>query len=152
MADHSNERNGRGDPLTDNHTALERSVSSGSHLTPQSLPLSLSQQPPRRRSPGGSSPSSTLLQDLLREKKAQNHRVSKAYNSRRRSGRDDGLFGLEDIESTNRRLVQSSPLGPLRASEARGGFKEGSSRRGSAIGPKGSAGARGMGAREIDEV
>ena len=96
---------------------------------------------------------STLLQDLLREKKAQSRRVSKAYNARRRSGRDDGLFDLEDTELTNhRRLVQSSPLGSVRAGKARGDFKEGSSRRGSAIGPKVSAGARGMGAREMDEV
>ncbi|KAH0537254.1 hypothetical protein FGG08_005956 [Glutinoglossum americanum] len=157
MADDTIDRNNRRGPLADNHAALGRSISSGSHLTPQSLPFNFSQQqqqhhqqPQRRRTPGGSSPSSTLLQDLLREKKAQSHRVSKAYNGRRRSGRDDGLLDLEDTEATNRRLVQSSPLGHLRAGEVRDP-KEGSSRRASAIGSKGSAGARGMGAREIDE-
>jgi hypothetical protein len=112
----SNEQHNKRNPPTDSHTTQERSFSS-SHLTPQSLPFNFSQQhhqqSQRRRTPGGSSPSSTLLQDLLREKKAQSRRVSKAYNSRRRSGKDDGLFGLDDAEFANRRLVQSSPLGPL---------------------------------------
>ncbi|KAI9765577.1 MAG: hypothetical protein M1840_007266 [Geoglossum simile] len=150
----SNEQHIKRNPSVDNHIVQERSLSS-SHLTPQPLPFNFSQQhhqqSQRRRTPVGSSPSSTLLQDLLREKKAQSRRVSKAYNSRRRSGKDDGLFGSDDMEFANRRLVQSSPLGPLHAVEVRGDSKEGSSRRQSTTGLKGSIGARGMGAREVDE-
>ncbi|KAI9777597.1 MAG: hypothetical protein M1839_008651 [Geoglossum umbratile] len=147
----NNEKNNKRNSAADDYSTQERSISSSSHLTPQPLPFHFSRQSQGRRTPGGSSPSSTLLQDLLREKKAQSHRVSKAYNARRRSGKDDSLFELEDTEFTNRRLVQSSPLGPLYVAEIRGDSKEGSSRRQSAIGPKGSAGARGMGAREVDE-
>ena len=54
---------------------------------------------PHDNSKGSSNPPSTLLQDMLREKKAQTHRVKKSYNAQEgdRNGSDD-------------REIQSSPL------------------------------------------
>ena len=90
-------------------------------------------------------PSSSLLQDLLREKKAQSHRINK---SRRRSSRGwtgEGRAGLEDVATT--RQIQSSPIvGAQSISDANIGKAS------SSAGPKAPAGIRGMGSRELDEV
>ncbi|KAI9838273.1 MAG: hypothetical protein M1819_005541 [Sarea resinae] len=131
-------------------SGFERSASTTSYRTPESVSTSA-----RSRAPASGrdvTPSSSLLHDLLREKKAQSHRVTKSYsqNKRRSVGRDDAIFALEsnDLSAASRRLAQSSPVMPAHRGE--GASRQG--RRSSVVGSggKGAAGPRGMGAREMD--
>ena len=89
----------------------------------------------------GSNPSSKLLQDLLRERKAQSRNVEKAHdnNPRSRSGRNNSL----DI-----REVQSSPTAPPATRDVSGNH----GRRSSAFGAKTTLTPKEWGMREIDEV
>ena len=87
------------------------------------------------------SPNSSLLQDLLREKKAENRRSSKVYDMdvRRLSTLGDGS-GARD--------VQSSPIPP----NTNGREDYGHKRRSSAFGGKNTSEVKGMGMREMEQV
>lgn len=86
-------------------------------------------------------PTSALLQDLLREKKAQNHHLRRISHNRAANKLDTGL-------SLDGRQVQSSPLGPLHSREDTTKQR----RRASGIGALDGAGLKEMGAREMNEV
>ena len=86
-------------------------------------------------------PTSTILQDLLREKKAQSHRVNKTYNVDSREPR-------RRFSEFDTREVQSSPLAASNAPKAQAKHN----RRVSGMGTRNSSGTKEMGAREMDEV
>ncbi len=90
---------------------------------------------------GGSSPSSKLLQDLLREKKAQSQKVEKAHNP-------NSQRGLGRSNSLGVREVQSSPIAPPANRE----FSATHGRRSSHFGRNDSLTPKEWGMREIDEV
>ncbi|KAI9666837.1 MAG: hypothetical protein M1829_005640 [Trizodia sp. TS-e1964] len=122
-------------PLPRPKAQQTRANSSSSHATPQS---SLSSQRHRRdpSPPQSITPTSELLKEALREKKAQSHRINKTYknDARRRSGRDS-LLPSDYLDQE--RQVQSSPI----ASNSR--LNDGVPRKAPA--------SRGMGLRETDE-
>ncbi|MCJ1301834.1 hypothetical protein MMC08_004635 [Hypocenomyce scalaris] len=89
------------------------------------------------RSPAATS---TLLQDLLREKKAQSHRVNKTYNVDSREPR-------RRFSEFDTREVQSSPLAPSNGPKAQAKHNS----RASGMGTRNSSGTKEMGAREMDE-
>lgn len=92
---------------------------------------------------------SALLQDRLRERKAQGRGASKTYNDDSAQtvayGRDDGIFDDDNTNFTHvdGRLVQSSPAGPPRAQDKR--------RRASGISSQDDK-IRSMGAKEMTEA
>jgi hypothetical protein len=90
-------------------------------------------------------PSSSLLQDLLREKKAQSHRINKNRRRTSRGWTGEGRIGLEDAATV--RQIQSSPIGGAQSISDVSSAKVSHS-----AGPKVPAGTRGMGSRELDEV
>lgn len=98
----------------------------------------LSLSPEASRSPN---PTSSLLQDLLREKKAQTQRVSRTYdvNGRRPDGQGS------DLDS---RAIQSSPLVSTTTRE-RSNTK---GTRSSAVGGKDTSAPKEMGMREMEQV
>lgn len=95
-------------------------------------------RPETTRSPN---PTSSLLQDLLREKKAQTQRLARTYdlNGRRPDGQGSDL---------DRRAIQSSPLIPTTTRE-RSNTK---GRRSSAVGGKDASAPKEMGVREMEQV
>lgn len=100
-----------------------------------------SNPPVRPETTKSPTPTSSLLQDLLREKKAETQRVSRIHdlNGRRPDGQGS------DLDS---RAVQSSPLVPTTAGErsnTRG-------RRSSAVGGKDTSAPKEMGLREMEQV
>lgn len=94
---------------------------------------------PPTDSGSGSNHGSTLLQDMLREKKAQSQRVNKSYGSSLQhfKGHDNGL---------DDRNTQSSPLASMSARE------RSDSRRGSGVGLRKGSAPKEMGVREMEEV
>lgn len=89
----------------------------------------------------GSNPSSKLLQDLLREKKAQSRKVEKAQDPNPR-------MGLGRNNSLAVREVQSSPIAPA----ANRDFSATHGRRSSHFGRMDSLTPKEWGMRELDEV
>ena len=87
------------------------------------------------------SPNSSLLQDLLREKKAENRRSSKVYDTE--AQRTSTLGNGSDA-----RDVQSSPIPP----QANGREDRAHKRRSSAFGGRNVADPKGMGIREMEQV
>ncbi|KAI9870246.1 MAG: hypothetical protein M1830_004487, partial [Pleopsidium flavum] len=85
-------------------------------------------------------PSSALLQDLLREKKAQSHHLRKVSHNHTTNKPDNGL-------AIDGRQVQSSPQGPLQHREITAKQR----RRASGIGALDGAVPKEMGAREMNE-
>ncbi|KAL8822445.1 MAG: hypothetical protein Q9191_006819 [Dirinaria sp. TL-2023a] len=86
------------------------------------------------------SPSSSLLQDLLREKKAERRRSSKVYDMDIRRATTLG-------EGANARDVQSSPIPP----NPNGREDFGHKRRSSAVGGRNASEPKGMGMREMEQ-
>lgn len=84
----------------------------------------------------GANPTSTLLQDMLREKKAQTQRVKKSYDST--NGHKNGL---------DDRDVQSSPIASMSARER----SDAHSRRGSGVGVRNATMPKEMGFKEMEE-
>ena len=94
--------------------------------------------PERNRSPN---PTSALLQDLLREKKAQTQRAPKTYDLNGRHANGPG----HDLDN---RAVQSSPLVPVAARERLSANGKG----GGVPGGKDALGPKEMGVREMEQV
>lgn len=120
----------------------KRSFSSQSSQQKRSDDVARDSDPPVRpettRSPN---PTSSLLQDLLREKKAQTQRVSRTYDLHGRGPDGQG----SDLDS---RAIQSSPLVPTATRERSGT----NGRRSSALGGKDPSVPKEMGVREMEQV
>ena len=86
-------------------------------------------------------PTSTLLQDMLREKKAENRRLSRNFDL------EMGQRGSSSNGPIDRD-VQSSPI----SSSASGRGAMGHERRSSAMGGRITSATKGMGVREMEEV
>lgn len=86
-------------------------------------------------------PTSSLLQDLVREKKAQTQRVPRTYDPN--GQRSDGQGSALDT-----RAIQSSPLAPTTTRD-RANTKE---RRTSAVGGRDASAPKEMGVREMEQV
>lgn len=86
-------------------------------------------------------PTSTLLQDMLREKKAENRRLSRNFDMEIRQ-RVSSSNGPVDRE------IQSSPI----SSSASGRGVMGHERRSSAMGGRITSATKAMGVREMEEV
>ena len=91
--------------------------------------------------PSSPNPTSTLLKDLLRDKKAENRRLSRNFDSVP-SRRAASISGLGDREA------QSSPI--LSSASGRGRITHG--RQSSALGVMVTSNPKDMGVREIEEV
>lgn len=87
-----------------------------------------------------SNPTSTLLHDMLRDKKAENRRLSRNFDI-------DSSFGTSG-NGLGDRDIQSSPISS--SASGRGGV--GHERRSSAIGGRITSATKGMGVREMEEV
>ena len=91
--------------------------------------------------PQSPNPASTLLQDLLREKKAENRRLSRVTDTDpRRVASPGSVFDDRD--------VQSSPVPP----PSRDGGNATHARRTSAYGGRDLPAPKGMGMREMEQV
>ncbi|KAI9761465.1 MAG: DNA replication protein [Chaenotheca gracillima] len=99
------------------------------------------QRPMSRGDDTASSSSSKLLHDLLKEKRAQSRRISGPCTAQERTGISS------QRQRDGERLVQSSPFGA--SNQGRGVTMDGG--RVDSTGVPGEAGARGMGAREMNE-